>query len=146
MLVCDGCVVTRGAILRPNVVYPPNVVRYASDLAFFRLSARQSSHLIVGWGRCCGRVESRNQKYRLVTFLPIVLFEQFKYFFNLYFLLVALSQFIPALQVGMLPAVAAFILLLSYHCNYQHHMLLFPPPRTATSWMSCIVAHPGFVV
>ena len=28
-----------------------------------------------------------------------VLYEQFRYFFNLYFLLVALSQFIPALQV-----------------------------------------------
>jgi hypothetical protein len=33
-----------------------------------------------------------NQKYTLVTFLPVVLYEQFKFFFNLYFLLVALSQ------------------------------------------------------
>ena len=44
----------------------------------------------------------RNQKYNLVTFLPIVLYEQFKFFFNLYFLLVALSQFIPALKIGFL--------------------------------------------
>jgi len=41
-----------------------------------------------------------NQKYTLITFLPLFLFEQFRYFFNLYFLLVALSQFIPVLQIG----------------------------------------------
>lgn len=34
--------------------------------------------------------------------MPIILFEQFKFFFNLYFLLVAISQFVPALQVGYL--------------------------------------------
>lgn len=44
----------------------------------------------------------RNQKYNVVTFLPIVFYEQFKFFFNLYFLLVALSQFIPALKIGVL--------------------------------------------
>ena len=32
-----------------------------------------------------------NQKYTALTFLPLVLFNQFKYFFNLFFLLVALS-------------------------------------------------------
>jgi phospholipid-translocating ATPase len=37
-----------------------------------------------------------------VTFLPLVFYEQFKFFFNLYFLLVALSQFIPALKIGQL--------------------------------------------
>jgi len=42
----------------------------------------------------------RNQKYHPSTFLFVVLFEQFKFFFNLYFLLVALSQFVPALQIG----------------------------------------------
>eukprot|EP01097_Dermamoeba_algensis_P011052 TRINITY_DN8417_c0_g1_i2.p1 TRINITY_DN8417_c0_g1~~TRINITY_DN8417_c0_g1_i2.p1 ORF type:complete len:1054 (-),score=266.66 TRINITY_DN8417_c0_g1_i2:518-3571(-) len=44
----------------------------------------------------------RNQKYQLLLFLPIVLYEQFKYFFNLYFLLVALSQFFPPLKVGFI--------------------------------------------
>ncbi|WFD36197.1 P-type phospholipid transporter [Malassezia cuniculi] len=44
----------------------------------------------------------RNQKYNMVTFLPLVLYEQFKFFFNLYFLLVALSQLIPALKIGFL--------------------------------------------
>jgi phospholipid-translocating ATPase len=42
----------------------------------------------------------RNQKYNAFTFLPIVFYEQFKFFFNLYFLLVALSQFVPALKIG----------------------------------------------
>ncbi|KAI8055596.1 phospholipid-translocating P-type ATPase [Gilbertella persicaria] len=41
-----------------------------------------------------------NQKYNIFTFIPIVLFEQFVIFFNLYFLLVALSQFVPALKIG----------------------------------------------
>ena len=44
----------------------------------------------------------RNQKYNVFTFLPLVFYEQFKFFFNLYFLLVALSQFIPALKIGAL--------------------------------------------
>lgn len=42
----------------------------------------------------------RNQKYSVVSFLPLVFYEQFKFFFNLYFLLVALSQFVPALKIG----------------------------------------------
>ncbi|KAJ2358888.1 putative aminophospholipid-translocase [Coemansia erecta] len=43
-----------------------------------------------------------NNKYNIITFLPLVLFEQFKFFFNLYFLLVALSQFVPQLRIGYL--------------------------------------------
>jgi len=39
----------------------------------------------------------RNQKYNVFTFLAILFFEQF---FNLYFLLVAPSQFVPALRTG----------------------------------------------
>jgi magnesium-transporting ATPase (P-type) len=44
----------------------------------------------------------RNQKYSVITFLPLFLYEQFRYFFNQYFLLVALTQFFPVLQVGFL--------------------------------------------
>ncbi|XP_071957427.1 probable phospholipid-transporting ATPase IIB isoform X2 [Antedon mediterranea] len=44
----------------------------------------------------------RNQKYNIITFLPLVLFNQFKYFLNFYFLLVALSQFVPSLRIGYL--------------------------------------------
>ncbi|KAF7583915.1 phospholipid-translocating P-type ATPase, flippase family protein [Clavispora lusitaniae] len=43
-----------------------------------------------------------NAKYNPVTFIPVILYEQFKFFFNLYFLLVALSQIIPQLRIGYL--------------------------------------------
>ncbi|XP_022113742.2 probable phospholipid-transporting ATPase IIB [Pieris rapae] len=43
-----------------------------------------------------------NQKYSILTFLPIVLFEQFRFFLNLYFLVMALSQFIPSTRIGYL--------------------------------------------
>lgn len=43
-----------------------------------------------------------NAKYNPFTFIPIILYEQFKFFFNLYFLIVALSQAIPALRIGYL--------------------------------------------
>lgn len=43
-----------------------------------------------------------NTKYTWFNFVPIVLFNQFKFFFNLFFLIVALSQFIEELRVGFL--------------------------------------------
>jgi len=43
-----------------------------------------------------------NQKYSLITFIPLFLYYEFRFFFNLYFLVVALTQFVPALQVGFL--------------------------------------------
>ena len=42
-----------------------------------------------------------NTKYGLLLFVPKVLLEQFRFFFNLYFLLVALSQFFPPFEIGM---------------------------------------------
>ena len=58
----------------------------------------------------------RNQKYNALTFLPCTLYEQFKYFYNIYFLGIALTQFIPILKVGFLFTFImplAFVLLLS---------------------------------
>ena len=43
-----------------------------------------------------------NQKYNVLTFVPLVLLNEFKFFFNMFFLLIALSQFVPALKVGKL--------------------------------------------
>lgn len=43
-----------------------------------------------------------NQRYTIISFIPIVLFDQFKYFFNLFFLLVCISQFFEQLRVGFL--------------------------------------------
>lgn len=36
----------------------------------------------------------------MFTFIPTVLYNEFKFFFNLFFLLIAMSQFIPFLKVG----------------------------------------------
>ncbi|KAL5021382.1 hypothetical protein ScPMuIL_000537 [Solemya velum] len=44
----------------------------------------------------------RNQKYSIISFIPKVLFEQFKFFLNLYFLIMATSQFIPEIRIGYL--------------------------------------------
>ena len=57
-----------------------------------------------------------NNKYNVFTFIPVVLFNQFKFFYNLFFLLISLSQFIPALKVGYLftyIAPLAFVLLIT---------------------------------
>lgn len=43
-----------------------------------------------------------NHKFTAFTFLPLTLYHEFSFFFNLYFLLVALSQIIPALRIGFL--------------------------------------------
>ncbi|OCT60169.1 probable phospholipid-transporting ATPase IIA [Xenopus laevis] len=73
---------------------------------------------------CCGRREPRprtvwlghpekreqrypknvinNQKYNFFTFLPGILYNQFKYFFNLYFLILACTQFVPEMRLGPL--------------------------------------------
>jgi phospholipid-translocating ATPase len=46
--------------------------------------------------------EVNNRRYSLLSFLPLALFNQFKLFFNIFFLLTAVSQFIPALRVGFI--------------------------------------------
>ncbi|ODV93586.1 hypothetical protein PACTADRAFT_46196 [Pachysolen tannophilus NRRL Y-2460] len=57
-----------------------------------------------------------NAKYNAFSFIPIILYEQFKFFFNLYFLLVALSQAIPPLRIGYLSSYIvplAFVLIVT---------------------------------
>ncbi|PFX32310.1 putative phospholipid-transporting ATPase IIB [Stylophora pistillata] len=43
-----------------------------------------------------------NQKYNIITFIPLTLYNQFKFFLNMYFLVVATTQFIPELRIGYL--------------------------------------------
>lgn len=43
-----------------------------------------------------------NAKYTPFSFLPVTLYNEFSFFFNMYFLLVALSQAIPPLRIGYL--------------------------------------------
>ena len=55
-----------------------------------------------------------NAKYTAWSFLPVTLYKEFSFFLNLYFLLVALSQIIPALRIGYLSTyVAPLIFVLS---------------------------------
>lgn len=42
----------------------------------------------------------RNQRANLFTFVPLFLFDQFKGFFNLFFLAITVAQLFPLLQVG----------------------------------------------
>ena len=51
----------------------------------------------------------RNQKYSVVTFLPLVLYNQFKFFLNLFFLIMAVSQFIPQLRDALFSAVITVV-------------------------------------
>lgn len=54
-----------------------------------------------------------NAKYTAWSFLPRTLYNEFSFFFNMYFLLVALSQIIPSLRIGYLStyiAPLAFVL------------------------------------
>uniref|UniRef100_A0A914DHL0 Phospholipid-transporting ATPase n=1 Tax=Acrobeloides nanus TaxID=290746 RepID=A0A914DHL0_9BILA len=72
---------------------------------FQRRRTLHSRTIRVGQGPVCGishfpRNVVCNQKYNIFTFIPLVLFQQFKFFLNLYFLLMACSQFIPAIQIG----------------------------------------------
>ena len=43
-----------------------------------------------------------NQKYTLFTFLPLFLFHQYKYFINLYILLLVIAQLYPPVRIGYL--------------------------------------------
>lgn len=57
-----------------------------------------------------------NAKYTPLSFLPLTLWNEFKFFLNLYFLLVALSQILPQLRIGYLStyvAPLAFVLVIT---------------------------------
>lgn len=42
----------------------------------------------------------RNQKYNIFIFLPVVLFNQFRFFYNLFYLCISITQFYPPLSIG----------------------------------------------
>ena len=46
--------------------------------------------------------KEENNKYNLITFVPIVLFNQFKQFGNFFYLIMSITQFFPDLKVGFL--------------------------------------------
>jgi len=57
-----------------------------------------------------------NAKYSVWSFLPLTLYNEFRFFLNIYFLLVALSQIIPYLRIGYMSTYIvplAFVLFIS---------------------------------
>ena len=46
--------------------------------------------------------QEENNKYNFITFIPLVLFNQFKQFGNFFYLIMSISQFIPELKVGFM--------------------------------------------
>nr|CAD2203864.1 unnamed protein product [Meloidogyne enterolobii] len=73
---------------------------------FRRKRVRHARTIRIGHGPVCTGGHSFppnvicNRKYNIFTFVPMVLFQQFKFFLNLYFLLMACSQFFPPIQIG----------------------------------------------
>lgn len=93
------------ACLHPPKVYHPRTIELDMGRVHISSTEKHIPENIV-----------RNTKYTVFSFLPVVLFEQFKFFFNLYFLVVAISQFVPQLQVGYLFTYVAplvFVLLIT---------------------------------
>lgn len=86
---------------------PPSFVTKLKRLMGFRIIDTQWRCIPVGepsWPHLKEFPSNsiNNRRYSLITFLPLALFNQFKLFFNVFFLAVAVSQFVPALQVGFL--------------------------------------------
>uniref|UniRef100_A0A674IQ09 Phospholipid-transporting ATPase n=1 Tax=Terrapene triunguis TaxID=2587831 RepID=A0A674IQ09_9SAUR len=76
---------------------------------YFGCSKKKELKARTVWLGCPEKCEEKyprnaikNQKYNFFTFIPGVLYEQFKFFLNLYFLVVSCSQFVPALKIGYL--------------------------------------------
>lgn len=58
--------------------------------------------------------KQNNKKYSWLSLVPLVLFHQFKFFYNFFFLMIGLSQFIPALKVGKYIILCALFLFLIF--------------------------------
>ncbi|KAF9414264.1 putative aminophospholipid-translocase [Podila epigama] len=92
---------------------------------------------------------TRNTKYSIFSFLPIVLWEQFKFFLNLYFLLVALSQFVPALKIGYIVTYVAplcFVLAVTIGKEAVDDMKRYKRDQEANSQRYQIVTPSGLKV
>lgn len=61
-----------------------------------------------------------NRKYSVLGFVPVVLYNQFKLFFNMFFLLLALSQFIDPLKVGSLGSPRTLVFVRRSPCLRAH--------------------------
>lgn len=106
----------------------------------------------------------RNQKYNFFSFLPLVstsfvsiinliefkieilifllqvLFQQFKFFLNLYFLIMAVSQFIPEIRIGYLYTYWGPLVIFDFNRTYLCFHFLIRPYSTL---VVCVVCNNG---
>lgn len=75
-----------------------------------------------GWSQPKNTISNavNNQKYNVINFLPLVLFNQFKLFFNFFQLAINLSQFVPILKVGTNAADVRIPVFLPFAISYGH--------------------------
>lgn len=77
-----------------------------------------------------------NRKYNVFTFFPVILYNQFKFFFNIYFALLALSQCIEVLRVGFLITYISplvFVLLVTFSKEFYDDMKRYLRDRELNS-------------
>jgi phospholipid-translocating ATPase len=74
------------------VGFHPDLVDHQDDQKALMVIKREK-------GRTYAPNVVRNQKYRSWSFVFVVLYNQFRYFFNLYFLIVCITQFFPIFRV-----------------------------------------------
>ena len=94
---------SRRQSLRPSVQLPEFVRQELADMQEDAEShSAESREVDLGQSqkkRFPSNVVS-NAKYTAWSFLPVTLYNEFRFFLNIYFLLVALSQIIPYLRIG----------------------------------------------
>lgn len=91
----------------------------------------------------------RNQKYSIITFLPLFLYNEFRFFFNLYFLMVALSQLISVLRVGFLFTYVAplvLVLMVSMAKEIYDDLLRFRRDRVANNELFNVLQPDGMLL
>uniref|UniRef100_A0A8D3D0W0 Phospholipid-transporting ATPase n=1 Tax=Scophthalmus maximus TaxID=52904 RepID=A0A8D3D0W0_SCOMX len=115
--VCDRAFTTKGNLKTHIGVHrenPPVQVHHSCPICQKKFTnavvlQRKELKARTVWLGCPEKCEEKypkngikNQKYNIFTFVPGVLYQQFKFFLNLYFLVVACSQFVPSLKIGYL--------------------------------------------
>jgi magnesium-transporting ATPase (P-type) len=71
------------------------------------IKKRSMNNLNQTTGTMVSKNTINNRKYNVWTFLPMLIFNQFKFFFNFYFLVITCSQFFDIFNLGYLFVYAA---------------------------------------
>eukprot|EP01053_Blabericola_migrator_P012304 Blabericola_migrator_1__12303@NODE_76_length_15181_cov_143_848948_g68_i0_p1_GENE_NODE_76_length_15181_cov_143_848948_g68_i0NODE_76_length_15181_cov_143_848948_g68_i0_p1_ORF_typecomplete_len1255_score242_95PhoLip_ATPase_C/PF16212_5/1_4e03PhoLip_ATPase_C/PF16212_5/5_4e54Hydrolase/PF00702_26/4_8e37E1E2_ATPase/PF00122_20/1_4e23E1E2_ATPase/PF00122_20/8e03E1E2_ATPase/PF00122_20/1_3e04Cation_ATPase/PF13246_6/1_9e15Cation_ATPase/PF13246_6/1_7e02PhoLip_ATPase_N/PF16209_5/5_5e15PhoLip_ATPase_N/PF16209_5/6 len=91
-----------------SIIFPGHLQRLANDSeidAKVHLTALQRTYVSWRFKTEPENIEVnriRNQKYSIISFLPLTLINQFRYFFNIFYLVVGVSQLCPQFQIGPL--------------------------------------------